>query len=89
MIVKMLEITKFNVWRHSPLFGCRHPWEILIDSLWDYLPVISTLVCNDLLDHLQREVIICVTYLHVYLHPYNIRAFKGSDDILLILVYTW
>lgn len=39
------------------------PGEIVINSLQDYLPVISTL------DHFQREVIICVTYLHVYLHP--------------------
>lgn len=33
--------TNFNVLRIYPLFGCRNPWKILINSLYYYLLVIS------------------------------------------------
>lgn len=64
MIVKMLETPQNSMFEGIiPYLVADIPGEIVINSLQDYLPVISTL------DHFQREVIICVTYLHVYLHP--------------------
>lgn len=59
--------TKFNVWRHDPLFGYWHPWKRLINSLCYYLLVISILVCNGLVGHFQGEVFICIACLHIYL----------------------